>query len=328
MTTPPPFSPRIAIIGAGMAGLTCAQDLKTAGFAPTVFEKSRGYGGRISTRFEGTDLTFDHGAQYVTAKTEAFQSHVSEASRTGDGAVWTPSNCQTRSAHAWFVGKPGMNALVKPLMQDLDIRYRTHVSRIHRENGSWCLSVADGDAPLRFDYVVISAPAPQTRALIGKETEISIVLSKIRMAPCWALMAAFDQELNASFDVIKNENADLAWVARNTSKPGRSPGLETWVAHASPEWSETNLERDKESVLPDLLSMFEREVGRSLPEPRYATAHRWRYALTTAPLSLPFISTADQTLMAVGDWCLGARVECAYQSGLAAGQALRDALRA
>ena len=40
----------IAVIGAGMAGLSCARHLQEAGCRVTVFDKARGPGGRMSTR--------------------------------------------------------------------------------------------------------------------------------------------------------------------------------------------------------------------------------------------------------------------------------------
>ncbi|WP_269139402.1 FAD-dependent oxidoreductase [Burkholderia vietnamiensis] len=51
----PPFSDssaHIAIVGAGIAGLACARVLSDAGHHVTVYEKSRGVGGRMSTRRE------------------------------------------------------------------------------------------------------------------------------------------------------------------------------------------------------------------------------------------------------------------------------------
>jgi len=38
---------RIAVVGAGIAGLACARSLRNAGHAVRVFEKSRGAGGRM-----------------------------------------------------------------------------------------------------------------------------------------------------------------------------------------------------------------------------------------------------------------------------------------
>jgi predicted NAD/FAD-dependent oxidoreductase len=56
---------RIAVIGAGIAGLACAREIARADVAVTVFEKARGLGGRLATRRDG-NLAFDHGAQYLT----------------------------------------------------------------------------------------------------------------------------------------------------------------------------------------------------------------------------------------------------------------------
>ena len=60
---------KIAIIGAGIAGLTCAHMLKK--YNPIIFEKSRGIGGRLATRYSD-QYQFDHGAQYFTVKDKEF----------------------------------------------------------------------------------------------------------------------------------------------------------------------------------------------------------------------------------------------------------------
>ena len=64
-------SPKVAVIGAGVAGLTCARELARSGVDVGVFEKARGGGGRAATRRTG-DYHFDHGAQYFTARDARF----------------------------------------------------------------------------------------------------------------------------------------------------------------------------------------------------------------------------------------------------------------
>ena len=63
----------IAIVGAGLAGLSCAARLKELGHHVELFEKSRGPAGRMSTK-RGEDWAADHGAQYFTARDPLFLS--------------------------------------------------------------------------------------------------------------------------------------------------------------------------------------------------------------------------------------------------------------
>lgn len=54
----------------------------------TVFEKSRGVGGRIATRYAG-EFEFDHGAQFFTARTPGFRRFLQPLIDNGVVANWT-----------------------------------------------------------------------------------------------------------------------------------------------------------------------------------------------------------------------------------------------
>ena len=71
---------RVAVIGAGIAGLACARELARADARVTVFERSRGLGGRLGTRRQG-NLAFDHGAQYITSRSHSFVKYAEVAGR-------------------------------------------------------------------------------------------------------------------------------------------------------------------------------------------------------------------------------------------------------
>ncbi len=66
--------PKVAVIGAGISGLMCARTLADHGCDVSVFEKSRGVSGRMSTRRVDDSLSFDHGAQYFTARDRSLQA--------------------------------------------------------------------------------------------------------------------------------------------------------------------------------------------------------------------------------------------------------------
>ncbi len=61
----------VAVIGSGMSGVTCARTLAQAGYSVTLFDKSRGVGGRMSTR-QSAFGNFDHGTQYFTVRDPRF----------------------------------------------------------------------------------------------------------------------------------------------------------------------------------------------------------------------------------------------------------------
>ena len=105
----------LAVIGAGLAGLSCAQHLQKAGCRVTVFEKARGPGGRMSTR-RADHWQCDHGAQYFTIRDNAFREEVARWEAAGVAALWKPKIAIIGRARAEpdsvarFVGVPRMSA--------------------------------------------------------------------------------------------------------------------------------------------------------------------------------------------------------------------------
>src|SRR5512139_2177903 len=92
-------SSRVAVIGAGIAGATCARVLSLAGFAVHVVDKSRGAGGRLGTRrLEWRDTSgrqrtaaLDHGSPGFTASGADFRQFLANAAQSGGLTQWTPT---------------------------------------------------------------------------------------------------------------------------------------------------------------------------------------------------------------------------------------------
>ena len=320
--------PRIAIVGAGVAGLTCAARLIAAGCQPIVFEKSRGLGGRLATRRVGDDFSFDHGAQFVTARSSEFRRFLQAAVGSGAARQWRPNGYDTKNSESgdWVVGVPTMNAFMKPVAAVIDIRLDTQVLAIYRQGAGWYVGQSSARNKEKFDAVVVAVPAPQARDLIVSEPATANELARVSIAPCWALMLVFETPFDPGFDAQKSYSDDLAWIARNGSKPGRNSAKDCWVVHASPSWSERHLELDREAAAVKMIELVQGASADRIPEIVYASAHRWRYALTTKPLGRPFLASSDNTLFIGGDWCLGARVEYAFESGYKTGEAIIDTI--
>lgn len=314
--------PVIAIIGSGTAGIACGLRLHGRGIQPRLFEKSRGIGGRLATRRTDTGLEFDHGAPFFTAGEGPFRRFLDTPQAAGQIAEWSPKGAGSERAKDWIVGAPRMNSPLKSACGALTIHLNTEVARIRRDGEGWALSGKGLQPDLRFDGVVVTAPAPQTDALTAISPRLHQQVSAARMAPVWALMVAFRQTLIGLADLYQPQSGPIAWLARNASKPGRPPESETWVAHADEAWSRDNLERAAESVAARLYPVVLDILGHSATEPVHMHAHRWRYAHVIKPVGTPFLEDETGTLLAAGDWCLGAGAACAFRSGEAAADRL------
>lgn len=312
------MTPRIAIIGAGLTGLTCAARLSNAGLSPVVFDKGRGVGGRLATRRTENGFQFDHGAQYLSAKSHEFAAFLKERATAGAAAVW-----DTGSGQDHYVGVPGMRSLAQSLIAGFEVQSAVEVSSVRMAGAA--VEVTTRDAVARFDHVVLTVPAPQVSRLIGDAHALSERIAGVTMTPNLTLMAGFATPVAASFTTARDPEADLAWIARDDSKSGRGEHA-CWVAQASLDWSLAHLELSKEDIASRMLPLLCDRIG-ALPEDvSYLAGHRWRYAQASHPLGQAFLKDDTGRLRIGGDWCLGARAEQAWQSGHAIAEDLLAAL--
>jgi predicted NAD/FAD-dependent oxidoreductase len=312
---------RIAVIGAGIAGLACARELAGADARVTVFERSRGLGGRLGTRRQG-NFAFDHGAQFVTARSRSFLRYIEVAKRAGVARAWQPRMMEDeRSFDApfdeWHVGTPGMSAIVRPLSRGIELQTGVGVHELLQGVRGWELQTDSGRQDRIFDAVAVAVPAPQALTLLGPHGRAFRHLADVRMAPCWAAMAAFDEPIDAGADVRRWTRGPLAWAACDSSKAQRPPGPQCWVVHASTSWTQEHLDADSAEAARRMLQEFGRELGIALPRPVYLQAHRWRHAFVEQPLGLPCLVDEEIAAGACGDWCVAPRVEAAFESGRA-----------
>ena len=81
-------APTTLVIGAGIAGMTCARRLADAGRRVTVIDKGRRPGGRLSTRTSRSGPVFDHGAQFFTSRLDAFAVQLQDWKDRGIATRW------------------------------------------------------------------------------------------------------------------------------------------------------------------------------------------------------------------------------------------------
>ena len=334
----------IAIIGAGMAGIACARTLAQAGHCITLFEQSAQVGGRMTTR-NTIFGSFDHGVQYFTVRDPRF----AKALKTVPNLCkpWSASTVQVldeigrvaaaglpnRDPH--WVPTPDMNALLStwaaPLSDPHQVILNNKVIHLDRDvlnTQQWQLRTQEADGAQHvfsgFDAVLLATTAESARLLLNTAPQadpLAQQLDRVQVTPCWTLMLAFPQamqpgmsSLGPHWNAARSTHHRIAWLARESSKPGRS-GIERWTVQASAAWSHEHLEDDASRIQAKLLRAFS-EVTGIRAEPSHVETKIWRSAKTSQPLGTSHLWDNSTGLGVCGDWCLGHRVENAFISGL------------
>jgi renalase len=287
---------RVAIIGAGLAGLAAARSLVDAGCDVVVFEKSRGKGGRVATR--RTDLgPIDHGAPGVP----------SELALALGGAFWLEGKDD-----AGGVGVPGMSALAHGMASGIDVRTGVTVVGLGESPDGWQLTDSEGGDRGAFDAAILAVPAPQAGILLAQSPDMVAALAPVEMLPMWTLLLGFDVPTGLAQGVL-DFNVPLMTAIPMLAKPGQS-GAERWTVYAQPDWSAQFVDIEKAEAAATLLTAF-RTATQLTANPAYIAVHRWRYARVGRALGQPFIANSEETLLAGGDWALGSLASDAVASG-------------
>lgn len=310
-----------AIIGAGIAGLSCAVRLTSLGHQVELFEKGRGPAGRMSTK-RGDDWTADHGAQYFTARDPIFIKQVERWLAEGVAAAWSPELkvfesgqwTTSQSKDVRYVGIPGMNAPAKQLAKDLTIHTSQTIDALNQKDGKWYLHSAEsGDIAQAFDELILAIPGPQAFVLAQHiHPDIKALTESSNMKGCWTIMARFKERQNVAFDAAFVNQEMISWVARNLSKPNRK-GAESWTIHANATWSQEFIELDKNQVTTQMLACA-RKLGLDCATSDISI-HRWRYANGHAASAPRFYANRQLQIGMCGDWLNSGRVEGAWLSG-------------
>ncbi len=331
---------QVAVIGAGIAGASCAHALTLAGLSVHVFDKSRGPGGRLATRRvewidrEGQACTtrLDHGAVGITARTEAFQTFRDQALHAGWLAEWAPAlaagSSPAEDGDRLYVPVPDMPALCRRLLEGVAANWSFAVDRLHKNPLGWQVQAGGERHHLHFDAVVLALPPAQAAPLLSPyRRDWARHASVTPMQPCWTLMGVADApEPALGWDLARPPTGLLAWVLRNDARPGRErvPGQAHWVAHARAGWSRRHLEQPAAWVQQQLQAALAECVGRPV-DWHHCSVHRWRYALPQAHGTAPAVSVwwdAAQGLGVCGDFLGGCGVEGAWLSAQALSAAL------
>lgn len=322
----------VAIIGAGLSGVTLANTLKN-NFKIILFEKSYSSGGRIASRIVAP-FSFDHGAQYFKAKSPPFNHLVNELLAKKVIAPWqarfvemskegVSKQTQWDAKHPHYVGVPDNKAFVEFLSHGLPITLNTQVASIEKVNQQWALEATDGALLGCFDWVICTMPLKQTQALLATANLTYDEIAHIQMQACYALMLGFHQSMDLSFDAMMVKDETISWVSNNSSKPMRDKGFSLLI-NSTNDWADTHINHPDDWVIDHLITSVSNIIQQDLSQPAYCELKRWQYANCKKQLEQTFLIDSANQIGLCGDWFMSGRVESAFLSGHQLAQAMLE----
>jgi renalase len=313
--------PSCIVIGAGIAGITAARYLQDAGWEVTVLDKGRGVGGRMATR-RIENAVFDHGAQFFSAKDSNLITQTAELEKVKIAQLWHLEEMSLPDSVFKFprwIGSKGMSSIPRQLSVGLDVKTNHKVDRIFFKNNRYSVRLED-ETIFESDSLICTIPAPQAIDLLNisnfpLSAHDKTAFSGILYQPCIAVLAVLSEKTKIPHPGgIKFESNDISWIADNYQK-GISEHFGVTI-HASPEFSQKNLEGDLMKIGKEILDSMKDWV-----EPRSIETyqvHRWRYSLAEKRLSSKFVTIGKENPIYFGGDGFGiGNIEGAYQSGLA-----------
>ena len=152
---------RVAVVGAGLAGLAAARELRGDGHEVVVLEKSRGLGGRLASR-RAAGTVLDHGSPVLAAPPGTALRAPGRRAPDADDRVDLDDGIAFAT---------GATRLPKLMAGGLDVRLGVRLAALRDAGGAFELGDEQGNTHGAVDAVVVTAPAPQAADLLERSPE-------------------------------------------------------------------------------------------------------------------------------------------------------------
>jgi len=339
----------IAIIGAGISGLAAAHTLQDAHFTITIFEKSRGVGGRAATR-KRDGFIYDSGAQYIKGGSPLSDEWITKRFVTPDllsieKPVWTfdaaghiQEGDAKQNAEPRWTYRSGLTAFSKRMAEGLDIRLETRIGRVQHSPDGWLLFDTSSQNVGRFDQLLITLPAPQAIELLQASQlhddlsqTLSAQLAEAHYNPLISVMLGYrprPQERPYYALVNTDKGHPISWLAWEHEKsPERTPsGTGLLIAQMAPQYSNVHRDTPQTVLIQDVQQLVSQLLHESLPELIFSDVQYWKYALPSSKANAETLNAIalPHNLAFCGDAFVGGRVNLALENGVHVAQQIID----
>ncbi|CAA6804492.1 MAG: Putative NAD/FAD-dependent oxidoreductase [uncultured Sulfurovum sp.] len=285
----------VAIIGAGFAGSYLAHRLHKKNINVTLFEKSRGPGGRMATRRDNS-FQINHGCMGFSPSKLGFKVFCEDL--VNDGIINKKDN------NHYYTNQ--MNSVLKHLSKDVHVQNKTHIKSIKYLNAEYILRDQNNKDYEGFNFIIMTIPPAQILALNSNfKSTNNAPLSKVTFDSVVTL-ALYGSEVKNLDKVRLSSLKNLAKLSIQNE--------ESLVLHMNAAFSNEYNNLTKKVLEPLLIQ----EIQKVLPHfniQKYGHfTHLWKYGFTKKPYGEPYIYDEEKNYAICADWLNGKNVEDAYTS--------------
>jgi renalase len=344
----------IGVIGAGISGLTAARNLAIAGHEVIVFEKSRGFGGRLATRYSGENksIRFDHGSPHISGKDPRFLEFIEDLESKGIIKKWCDGfhywNGETlydkhpeRVETPYYYAPEGINSIGHYLARWVDVRLNsrvigmTYLGDKKGKKSPWMLNFESSET-VEVDAIIIATPAVQTYGLIENSQDEIIFrriikdLDEIVYNPKYSLMLTYNKQEIPEWKGISCKDDTIHWISNESSKRANEGKL-TLVCHSRGPFTRNHLFKDSDTdkVRSEMVLALRKIIGDWAGNFDAADMRLWRYSQPRTFFDKDYVSTGNPNspVAIIGDYLKGSTTEHAYISGLELAKHWADRLK-
>ncbi len=309
---------KIAIVGAGATGSLLAYLLTNKGHAVTVFEKSRGRGGRCCHKRANWGV-FDTGAPVINASTSEFISFMRVLEQQGLACQWPiriheyKDQLRLKDSHStYFTFTPGMNSACRYWLSDAKFVTQCRIEHLQKVNAGWLLWDDHERKFGAFEWVIVTTPLPQAIPLVNEQVEGGLVGQE--WESCWTISLQFEQPVSINAEMIEFAKGPIKLIVHDSAKPGRRQTNDVWVAYFRHDLCADKSALDHSELQNLALQELHKLSRDELPAVIHRYQHYWRFAqLNLHQQAQGIFWDPVQRLASGGDWSYGASVQASFQ---------------
>jgi predicted NAD/FAD-dependent oxidoreductase len=333
------MQPLVVVVGAGIAGLTCARELKRRGVPGVVLERSPLIGGRCASLDFG-GLPVDHGTPFLHAESREFALELDALPEAGKVRGWP---LRVREAHPGrlppglrgqrrMARRAGVAEFPASLARDLDVRCATGIVSLASEKDQIRITLADG-ATITAPFVALATAIddalrlidPLVRSWPGASSPLDAI-RRLRQVPALTLVARYPAvNRDPGFDLWRPSSTSILGTVIHEGGKRGEVSQSTFVFHARELFSREYLERDRDEWASEMLWEAGQLLGSWAARPVSFHAHVWTCARLRPGQSMGEVVTFETgdggCVSLCGDaFAAQTGIEGAYLSGIALGE--------